>query len=181
MGGVAIHSTMGVLKVRPATSDDCRTLWEWANDLETRAASFHPEPIEWEQHVSWFKKKLADQNCLFLIGTVDEVPVGVVRFDIVGSHAELSITIGPAYRGRGYGKAMLGLATDEVLRTGRVHCIDAFVKPSNLRSACAFKSAGFRKVGVTQRHGQQVLWFRKGVTGSLATCMDGPDGDGAHG
>ena len=47
-----------MLSLRQVREDDCRLLWEWANDPEVRAVSFLSEPILWDQHVQWFKSKI---------------------------------------------------------------------------------------------------------------------------
>lgn len=149
------------LTLRQVKSDDCRVLWEWANDPQTRAASFNSERIPWDQHVAWFNERLRDPNSVIFIAVVGETPVGVVRFSVHGESAELSITVGPEFRGRGYGKAMLRLAVEQVLRDGRVKWVDAFVKASNSRSASTFQAAGFVLMGEVRRNGEPVMWFQK--------------------
>src|SRR5262249_14791779 len=46
------------LQLRLATREDAGLLWQWANDPQTRANSFHQESIPWDQHVSWYTAKL---------------------------------------------------------------------------------------------------------------------------
>ncbi|MGH9508910.1 MAG: UDP-2,4-diacetamido-2,4,6-trideoxy-beta-L-altropyranose hydrolase, partial [Terriglobales bacterium] len=54
------------LRLRRATEQDCRLLWEWANDPDTRANSFSSELIPWDDHQRWFRAKLSDPACLLL-------------------------------------------------------------------------------------------------------------------
>lgn len=157
---------MDSLELRKASFEDVRMLWEWANDAETRAASFDTRPIAWESHVAWLKKKLADPNCLLLVSVVKGEPVGLVRFDIDGRTAELSVSVGPAFRGRGYGLAMVRRAVEEVFSTTDVACVDAFVRPHNARSIALFSAAGFEQVGHTSRRGHAALCFRRRRDGS---------------
>ncbi|MBI4644486.1 MAG: UDP-2,4-diacetamido-2,4,6-trideoxy-beta-L-altropyranose hydrolase, partial [Deltaproteobacteria bacterium] len=61
------HLGLETITLRAAVKDDCRMLWEWANDPEVRKNSFSSDPIPWEQHVSWFESKLRDPGYLFFI------------------------------------------------------------------------------------------------------------------
>ncbi|HLF07214.1 MAG TPA: UDP-2,4-diacetamido-2,4,6-trideoxy-beta-L-altropyranose hydrolase, partial [Thermoplasmata archaeon] len=55
------------ISFRRAASGDARLVWEWANDPDTREASFDTAPIPWETHEDWFAKKVVDPECVFLI------------------------------------------------------------------------------------------------------------------
>ena len=37
----------GSIRIRPATADDCRAIWLWRNDPQTRAMSRTPDEIVW--------------------------------------------------------------------------------------------------------------------------------------
>jgi len=37
-----------LLRLRPVCADDCRMIWEWANDPLVRSQSFANDPIPWE-------------------------------------------------------------------------------------------------------------------------------------
>ena len=45
-----------------------------------------------------------------LIGEVEEVPIGQVRFDCDSTTAEVSVVVGPEFRGKGYGTSLLAEA-----------------------------------------------------------------------
>jgi L-amino acid N-acyltransferase YncA len=98
------------MKVRPATPADSRMIWEWANDPTTRAVSFSTDPIPWPDHAAWFERVLTDPDHLLLVGEVDGIPVGTVRFDRDGEEAEVSITVALEQRGRGLSRPMLQAA-----------------------------------------------------------------------
>jgi len=77
---VLLSMRSGNLSLRHVRKDDCRLLWEWANDPKVRSASFSENSIPWERHVEWFNSKLNGRNCIFYVA-VDNygMPVGPIR------------------------------------------------------------------------------------------------------
>lgn len=150
-----------VLQIRPVADEDCRLLWEWANDPSVRALSFQPSSIPWEEHVAWFGRKTADPNChLYIVTDEAKHPVGQVRFDIQpDGSAETSISISKECRNRGYGTEALRLACHAFYQAVQVTRIVAYCKPQNLASIRVFEKAGFVPRG------------RELVKGHEATCM----------
>lgn len=120
------------MNLRPATFDDSHLLWLWANDPETRANSFNPRLIEWDEHCEWL---LTHDP---FVGEVDGKPVGTVRID--GN--VISVTVDPLHRGHGYGMRMIRQAT--ATSTGEVH---AYVKAKNEASIRSFAASGYRVIG----------------------------------
>jgi UDP-2,4-diacetamido-2,4,6-trideoxy-beta-L-altropyranose hydrolase len=139
LAGTSIH-------LRPATADDARLLFDWANEPEVRAASFNSEPIPWTDHECWFQSRLADPNAVLLIAQNDaDQPVGVARFQIAGPTATISIAVSARSRGRGYGRQLIELASKLILERPEITTIHALVKPENTASARAFLAAGYRE------------------------------------
>ncbi len=132
------------ISLRPATQDDRRMIFDWANASATRAASFCSDPILWETHVAWYDGRLNDANCLYFIA-IDhrQTAVGQVRFEIKGEEAAISVGLDDSLRGRGYGVQCLELATDALFRSTKVARINAFIKPENIASLAAFTRAGY--------------------------------------
>lgn len=148
----------GMLRFRTVNEDDCKLIWEWANDPEVRAVSFSSEPIPWEQHVQWFTSKLNDPNCIFYIAMDSEgVPVGRVRYDIDGNQAVISVSIDQKFRGQGYGRTAIRLASRELFGASDADVIRAYVKQSNEVSVRAFVNAGFKDMGTTTVCGHQAI------------------------
>lgn len=146
--------------LRRTIESDCRSFWEWANDPAARAFSFAREPIPWERHMDWFRARLTDpQAVLYTALCRNGDPVGMVRYQMDGAHAILSINLAAEFRGKGFGRKLLFLATDELFRTSRVSSIDAFVRLSNEPSVRLFEGAGFRSLGVETVHGDQALHY----------------------
>ena len=144
------------LRLRQVGEDNCRLLWEWANDPDVRAVSFSSEPIPWEQHVKWFKSKLNDPRCIFYIAVnSDDVPIGQIRYDTEDNKAVVSISIDRKFRGKGYGSRLIWLASRRLFDVSNVDTIHAYVKQGNEASVTAFVKAGFREMGAKVMRGHQ--------------------------
>lgn len=159
------------LHLRPATADDCRRVWEWANDPAVRAISFTSEPIPWELHVAWFTRKLADANTRLWIarppgapvsdpalsdsrvpnaGSETGAPLGQVRFDLDGSTSTISVSLDASRRGKNLGALLIWSACQKHFRESAVETIHAFIKPDNAASIRTFEKAGFEPAGKTE-------------------------------
>jgi len=145
------------LTLRSVNDSDCRLLWEWANDPLVRQQSFNSTPIPWEDHVSWFARKLEDPNCHHFIGLNGAgQPVGQVRFD-VGCEAEVDVSVDAGCRGYGYGFRLLKLTSVVLFNCTPVNRINAYVWPQNVASLRSFTKAGYRSLGQDVVHEQEVI------------------------
>lgn len=147
------------LKLRPITMEDCHLLWEWANNPVVRANSFDSNPIQWNEHVNWFHRKLTDPHCLIYI-VVDErgMAVGQVRFDINSTRsAEIDISIDPKEMNKGYGSAALKLACQSLLRESNAIKVLAHIKGGNKASISTFTKAGFVNKGQQDFKGHKAI------------------------
>ena len=149
------------LRLRRASESDRRLLWEWANEAGVRAASFSQAQIGWEEHTRWFAEKLADEQCLILIGEDPEGrPIGQVRFDQrPNGEADIDVSIAPESRGMGYGSALIDAAVRELFRARAVKRVNAYIRQENLGSLHAFEKAGFYKVGEQTVHGNEAVHY----------------------
>lgn len=147
LGVQRVLRAMGVsrLVLRHATADDDRIVFDWRNHPSVRAVSRSQEPLDWESHCAWFRRVLGDSNRPLLIGTIDGLPVGVVRFDISGDRAEVSIYKDPDRDRPGVGADLLA-AGERWLRRhrGDVRFVDAEVAGFNSASHRLFDGAGYR-------------------------------------
>ena len=140
--------------------DDCRLLWEWANDSEVRLFSFSSESIPWEQHFRWFQLKLNDANCIFYIAVESNtIPIGQVRYDINGNEAVISVSIDRNFRSKGHGSLTIRLASQKLFGVADVEMIHAYVKPGNRAAMRAFVRAGFQKRENTEVRGHEAVHF----------------------
>jgi len=135
------------IRLRKATADDCHRYFDWANDPAVRQQSFSSEPIPYEQHERWFAAKLADPaECLYLL-SLDEQPMGQVRFSLTGERGEtaiISYALAAPFRGRGLAapmleRAMAQLAADQPT----VQQLLGYVKNTNEASRRVFTALEF--------------------------------------
>lgn len=148
------------VRVRPATIDDAKTLFHWANDPLVREMSFNSQKIQWPEHLAWLTRTLASAGGQLLIAEVNEGgrwnPAGQVRFDADGT---VSISLATAHRG-------VGLALPVLLTAIRQHRLNwpnmrltAYVKADNAASLAIFTAGEFRNVGPAEVRGQSCLRF----------------------
>jgi len=132
-----------VVTLRPATVEDCKPVWLWRNDEETRRASFDPSPIDYATHQSWFLGSLDNARRKIYIVVAQGEPSGVVRLDIAARQATVSIHLAPERRGQGIGPAALRALADLASGELELAVLLASVKPDNHASLAAFRRAGF--------------------------------------
>jgi UDP-2,4-diacetamido-2,4,6-trideoxy-beta-L-altropyranose hydrolase len=132
------------IQVREATSDDARMIYEWRTSPEVMGASRNTASFPFKDHLTWLERVLQDSQRLLLIGLHDGREVGVVRFDIDGDRAEVSIFLAPATMGAGLGRALL-VAGEVRLRDKhpQVTQVDAWVNADNPRSFQLFQNLGY--------------------------------------
>lgn len=147
--------------LRRAGVEDCRRVWEWANDPGVRASAFSSELIPWESHQKWFAAKLTSLNSFMFIGSNHEgAPCGQVRLDWNGrEEAEIDVNIDASSRKGGLGSALIRAGVDEALKDYSLQTIHAHIKPDNSASIRAFEKAGFRRRGTISVRGHQALHF----------------------
>lgn len=155
------------LRLRKAIEADCALLWEWASDPQIRAAAFSPDAIPWENHVKWFTARMADPDSVFYIAlNAGATAVGQVRYQLQQDRAVLSLNLGREFRGKGYSRRLVKLANQKLFQSSNVKFVDAYVKPDNAASLKTFASAGFRREGMIEVHGESAIHFtfdRNGV------------------
>jgi len=137
------------MRLRKATMDDARRLFDWRNDPVTRAASVNRDPVTWEDHVAWLEASLTNPLREILIAE-DGVPLGTVRLD-KDLRTEVSITLSPAARGHGQAAPLIALATETK------GPFVARIRPDNPASRKAFQKAGFHFT----HHADGMDWFLK--------------------
>ncbi|MHC8298623.1 UDP-2,4-diacetamido-2,4,6-trideoxy-beta-L-altropyranose hydrolase [Pseudomonas sp. ZS1P83] len=141
---VAAALAGAVLHVRQATIDDAQLLLEGRNTEAVRRWSLETGIIEWQPHQNWLAASLSNSQRLLLIAESDDGPVGVLRYDLRGVEAEVSIYLFEGRFGLGWGRALL--ARGEAFVTAhwsQLVAITAQVLPANQRSLRVFREAGF--------------------------------------
>ena len=107
--------TEAALIIRAAGPDDCRFYWTVNNDPTTRAVSMSTAPIPWASHATWYPARLSDPLTHLYVAEHGGVPVGVVRFDLEGEDATISVALAPEHQGKGLGRRIIAQATEKTL------------------------------------------------------------------
>jgi UDP-2,4-diacetamido-2,4,6-trideoxy-beta-L-altropyranose hydrolase len=132
------------LTLRDVTERDRELIWQWANDEETRKASYFQANISWDDHVRWFDSVQRQQNHKFyIVSNGYEKPVGQIRFAIDGKEAIVSFSVALEFRRSGYGKEILIKAAKKLFNETTIDQILAYVKSENMLSLRVFQKAGF--------------------------------------
>ncbi|HLD89002.1 MAG TPA: phosphate acetyltransferase [Candidatus Nanoarchaeia archaeon] len=157
------------LEMRFATKGDCKILWEWRNDEETRKMAFSSDFIPYEAHKNWFTKSLRDLSRKILIIQDSGEKTGMVRFDIEKNEATININIAPDKRGKGYGTSSLVESCKYAFENFCITKIIALIKPENIASVRAFEKAGFSFV---DRNEIRMVLYSPGGKGIFSRIVD---------
>jgi UDP-2,4-diacetamido-2,4,6-trideoxy-beta-L-altropyranose hydrolase len=135
---------MPEITLRYASEADAGDLYTWRNSPEARKYSFDPSPLCWETHVDWLHRVLQNRQCRLLVGEINGVPIGVIRFDLDGDVAEVSTYLVPGKHGKGLGTALIRAGSRWMqLNVPTVRSIVAKILEANIASLKAFERAGF--------------------------------------
>ena len=129
------------IDIREGTTDDAQLLFYWANETLTRQNSFNPNPIDWNSHICWLKKKLDNPSSKIYLFHMDKEPIGVVRFE-TDNNTIIGITVASEKRGQGVGAKILKLACDKFWEDSKNNIL-AYIKKDNVPSIRVFEKAGF--------------------------------------
>lgn len=141
------------IRLRAAGPCDCKLLYEWRNDPDSLRNSHNSALIRYETHEGWFSRTLSDGNRVLLIAEAEQQCIGVLRYDLHGSHALVSINLAPGWRGRGLGAWILQIGARWLARNRPgLHEIRAEILPANRASQTIFKQAGYQPGFSTLKH-----------------------------
>ncbi len=134
--------------LRRATPDDSAHILRWANDPDTRGASFSSEPIASDEHEAWFRQSLRNPQRLILVANAAGAACGIFRLDIdaSGHTADVGLNLAPEARGRGLAVPVLTQGTRFARGLG-IQRLVAYIKPSNSASVKSFMRAGYVRKG----------------------------------
>jgi len=147
--GTGVIQVLAVLKarmlhIRLATIHDSQHIFNWRNHPQIRSISSHSQEISWSDHTQWFDKRLRSEHGPLLIGEIRHQPIGVVRFDIHQSSAEVSIYLVPDSGLKGWGSLLLSHAESWLRRQfPQVLTLHAKVLPNNEPSQKMFAKLNY--------------------------------------
>lgn len=148
---------LGEISLRPAGPADMEMVFGWRNDPESRAMFLKSDVVQWSDHEAWFLGRLASEAPLYWIGLSGKNPIGTARLDAVGSEtAEVSITVAPHCRGKGYGRRMLEEVVAQSVGDG-FRVLLATIKRTNTASSRIFVHTGF----TIERYSDEYLYMMR--------------------
>ena len=152
-GRVADHVTGSVrdrcgapVQLRRAVEADSEMLWLWRNDPLMRAMAKSHDPVSWSRHSEWFTRAIANDDVFLFIAETGGDAAAMVRFDVAGDEALVSINVAPPFRGRQIGGVALREACRMFSEQRPEISLIAEIHPDNAASVRIFSEAGFRKV-----------------------------------
>lgn len=132
------------IELRAARPEDCAAIHAWRNAEETRRHIFSPDEISYADHQSWFARSLENPDRILLIGEREGAPVGVLRYDLQGTEALVSVYLVPGRQAAGSGTELLRAGSSWLRQNcPRVRRIIAEILGDNVASIRAFEKAGY--------------------------------------
>ncbi|WP_316863028.1 GNAT family N-acetyltransferase [uncultured Cohaesibacter sp.] len=134
------------LTIRPASLEDMQDIFDWRNDALSRAMFKDSGTVSWDNHVTWFQKKLQSSDSQLFMALENNQKIGIVRFDANQEQNgfEVSINLNPECRGKKLSCPALDAAIEEF---AKIHPdrLTATVKHSNPPSLKLFAKCGFKQ------------------------------------
>jgi UDP-2,4-diacetamido-2,4,6-trideoxy-beta-L-altropyranose hydrolase len=141
---VALAIGVSTLELRNSGPEDAVPTFHWRNHPETRRFFHDSSPLQLAEHCSWWDKTLIKPDCKLFIAFIGSRDVGVLRLDLKGNIAHLSIYIDPDFHGLGIGKEILRAAQKWASQDMQAPWrLEAEVLASNIISQRTFAKVGF--------------------------------------
>jgi UDP-2,4-diacetamido-2,4,6-trideoxy-beta-L-altropyranose hydrolase len=135
-----------ILQIREANINDMEQYFKWANDESVRANAFNSEEILWNNHVSWFKKKLSNDHSRMYIFEIGEKRVGQVRFDKKNEDIwDIDYMLDEDFRRVGLGTEIIDRSLKKLIVEEKNAKVQALVKTDNIPSIKVFEDLNFKK------------------------------------
>lgn len=135
------------ISIRRAIFADSEDVFRWRNSPAVREASFDQKEIPRGEHEEWFRRTIESTEKELLIAH-DDAAIGVLRFDINGTQATISVYLVPDRIGTGLGSATITAGVHWLKRARpEVQTVLAQIRATNHRSQSAFLRAGFSRSG----------------------------------
>lgn len=132
------------LYFRPVKLSDALLLYQWRNEASARQNSFHTEELIYEEHLQWLMNILGTSAArYFYILMLRDIPIGQVRLSEENQMGLISFSIDKKYRSKGYGRKILYLVEEQVMRENSEFILVGYVKKENAFSQRIFESLGY--------------------------------------
>ena len=132
------------IDLRAADSGDIPRVFAWRNDPWIVALSSSQREVTWEEHRAWFEAALQDPTRLILIVEKEREPIGLVRFDNLGTSCVITVYLLAGFTGQGFGLEAIRRGSDRAFsRWPEVREVVACVREENAPGRSVFAKAGF--------------------------------------
>jgi L-amino acid N-acyltransferase YncA len=157
------ESSKAHVTIRPASLDDLGAMVAIWDDGQISQGH---KPIEHEQAIGIFRKRVESQTCIYGIW-VSEVKGSIAgwqslhqrRSNPTQKWAESSTYIAKERTGRGIGRKLLTFATEHAKSSGLSH-IEGFIQAENYVPIKIVESLGWRKVGsIPRANAEDIEWL----------------------
>lgn len=149
---VASRLAAGEVRLRPAAESDAAAILEWRNHPDIRRHSRDGSEIRLPEHQAWLRRVLADPARHLLVAEDGAGVLGVLRYDVDGTGARVSIYLVPNRLGSGGGSRLLAAGERWMAaRRPGIRELTAEVKDDNQASVRLFSDAGYRRTGSLYR------------------------------
>lgn len=142
---ILAHMQPTEFRLRDAKPEDAQLLFKWRNHPSIRQVSINSTPINWHDHERWFRNAMEDPNRKIYIAEQAKQAVGVIRFDINQSVAEVSLYLAPGQTGKGFGTRLLKSGEQHLrIQHREIKKLEAKVIESNCASHRLFERCGYQ-------------------------------------
>lgn len=134
------------MDVRSVRIEDGKLLYEWRNHPKVKKYFFDSDDLSFSSHMIWLESTLASECRKLLLVYNANADIGVLRYDLVGKKADVSIYLNPLFIGKGLGRVVLESGTTWLKQNcSEVNLVRAKILPDNNASIKTFESVGFLK------------------------------------
>ena len=134
------------IKIRKAEEGDIDFLFLLRNQPSTYQYAKNAKPVELPEHLAWVKPVIEGETekNLFVL-EVDGDKAGQVRIDVSEEQdqGEISISLMPAFQGKGIAKVALDIAMDKMKKERGIKLYTAQIHQDNIPSQKLFEKMGF--------------------------------------
>ena len=134
------------MMIRTADLSDLQDVYDWRNDSFSRSMFLSSEAVSLNKHIDWYQRSLKNPHRRLYIGSINDLKVGIVRFDFNknAEQSEVSINLNPQLRGKGFGFTLLSKSISTYELSNDATLI-ATIKKENDASLRIFSKCGFHK------------------------------------
>jgi len=147
------------LQIRTANINDVGVMWDWYHE-PLRTILFPKSRVTEKARCSeWFKNELENPDTVFLIGLIDIVRIGAVRFRSRGDRRyEAFVHLKPAYSRQGLLPELLKASVEKLAETKQPKEVYLSVPAVNPASRAVFEKSGLE---LSQSEANGLHWIRR--------------------